>query len=225
MKPKTKNMKQVHGELVDRIVSQNSPNTRAWPAGKQWLVWLGLSLVCMALFLGKMGVLNDFTLLSHRMPPWAFLITAFLGSSLAAWEAISSSLPGRQTGKGYRLLSLVVLLALVFIPFIFFARGVEGLDLVTACRNGWGCIQGAVLAGLLPWIILGFMLSKNASFHPGWTGAWSGVSAFLLGTVTIQIHCPNWETGHMVFAHLLPVAFLTILTAFAGAFWFSRWKN
>ncbi len=225
MKTKTKNIHQFHGSMVDQLVSQNGPVKKIWPAWAQWMAWLALSAGCMALLLLKMGILNNFEELRHQMPPMAFLFTAFLGAALAAWEAISSSLPGRQMGRGYRFLEVLVLLALLLIPFLFFVKGGEGLDIVTACRNGWGCIQGASFAGILPWILLGFILSKNASFHPGWTGAWSGVSAFLLGAITIQIHCPNWETGHMVFAHLLPVAFFTFLTTFAGAYWFSRWRQ
>ncbi len=225
MKAKIKNINQVHGELVDQILSRTAPAERVWPAWIQWLAWLGLSLACMAVLLLKMGVLNNWGLLYRQMPPVAFLGTALLGSALAAWEAITSSLPGRQTGGRFRIFSFLVLLALLLIPFLFFVRGAEGLDLMAACRNGWGCIQAASLAGLLPWVFLGFILSKNASFHPGWTGAWSGLSAFLLGAVTIQIHCPDWEMGHMVFAHLLPVAFFAFLTTFAGAFWFSRWKR
>lgn len=225
MKAKSKNINQFHRSLVDQLVAQTGPARKVWPAGVQWLVWLGLSATCMALLLLKMGVLNHFSGIGNPMPPLAFLTTAFLGSALAAWEAITSSLPGRRTGRGFRFLEGAVLLALLLIPFIFFVRGQEGLDIVTACRNGWGCIQAASFAGLLPWILFGFILSRNASFHPGWTGAWAGVSAFLLGAVTIQIHCPDWETGHMVFAHLLPVAFFTFLSTFIGAYWFSRWKH
>jgi hypothetical protein len=161
----------------------------------------------------------------NQMPPVLFLVLAFLGASLAAWEAIVSSVPGRQTTRGHRYLSAAVVALLFLMPFLFFAWGEGNLSLWDYCCSGLGCIEGCSLAGFVPWVVLGFILSRNASFNPLWTGAWSGVSAFLMGTFTIQLHCPAWDTGHMFAAHLLPVAAFTFLAAFLGAFWFSRWRK
>jgi len=158
------------------------------------------------------------------MPPFTFILIAFLGASLAAWEAIASSVPGRQTPAYYRWVALVVLVAIFSIPFLFFTHPAQW-DLFKAFEDGHGCAEGASFSGLIPWIAIGWMISHNASFRPLWTGLWSGVSAFLMGTIAIQVHCPNWNTDHVLMVHLLPAAAGTLLATVLGSFWFSVWKK
>jgi hypothetical protein len=217
-------MGQFHGKLVDRIVPTARPVGHIHSAGLQWSLWLVLSLGVMALALWRMKVGNSVETLG-QMPPMAFILAAFLGAAVAAWEAVVSSIPGRHTGKWFRAAQLSLLAALVLIPFLFFPAGIGGGGVLSSLRCGVDCMKLISLVGLLPWILLGWMLSRNAAFNPAWTGAWSGVSAFLLGAVTVQLHCPNWETGHMLVSHLLPVAVLVFPATFAGSFWFSRWKK
>ncbi len=213
-----------HEALVGRLLAEAEPVKRIKSPLSQWLLWLALSCFSVVLFLTAIH-LQDMGAVFHNMPSLGFLLIAFLGSALSAWEAVSSSVPGRQTGSAYRLLSVTLLVALLFMPFLFFAPGRGSFDLVSCCASGWPCIQWGSVAGFFPWLTLGFLISRNASFRPFWTGAWAGLSAFLLGTFTIQLHCPSWETGHMFVAHLLPVALLTFPASFIGAFWFSRWKK
>jgi hypothetical protein len=171
-----------------------------------------------------MGVQNNLSQILQSMPPLAFILTAFAGASLAAWEAIASSVPGRQMGKCYHTLSVLVILALFCIPFIFFNHPAQ-LDLVKSLQDGMGCAEGVSFSGLIPWIFIGWMLSRNASFRPIWTGLWSGVSAFLMGTITVQVHCPSWDMDHVLMAHILPAAVGTMLATLLGSFWFSSWKK
>jgi len=222
---RSKGMAHVHGQLVDRIVSDAPPVKPVTSVFNQWLLWLILSAVVMGLWLWNLHIqANAGQVLSH-MPPRAFLLTAYLGAALAAWEAISSSLPGRQMGKGYLVFSLLVMLAILCIPFLLFYPAGQSYDVWGSFIGGIECAQHVVLVGVLPWVLLGWRLSRNASFRPSWTGAWSGVSAFLLGTVTVQLHCPGWDARHMVSAHLLPAVFLIFFTTFIGSFWFARWRK
>ncbi len=222
---RTKGMAQVHDKLVDRIVSNAPPVKPVTSVFAQWSIWLALSTGVMVLFLVNFHLQTGADQILGQMPPLAFLITAYLGAALAAWEAVASSVPGRQTGKGYKVLSLLVLGALIFVPFAFFYPSGAVFDVWGSFVNGMECVQRVCLVGLLPWIYLGRRLSRNASFSPAWTGAWSGVSAFLLGTVTVQLHCPSWDARHMVSAHLLPVLFLIFFTTFIGSYWFGRWRK
>lgn len=196
-------MVRVHEDLLGRILSETKPVKRVPAPVLQWVLWFGLSIFSVVLFLAAIH-LQDMNGVVHNMPSALFLLAAFLGSGLCAWEAITSGVPGRQTNTSYRLFSSLVLVGLFLMPFLFFKSGPGSFNLVSCCVSGWPCIQWGALAGFFPWIILGSLLSRNASFHPLWTGVWSGLSAFLLGTFTIQLHCPSWETGHMFVAHLLP---------------------
>jgi hypothetical protein len=213
-----------HNRIVDRMVHEAKPTGVHIRPVVQWFLWLAASLLVMAFFWMRIGVQANVSQVMQQMPPLFFILSAFAGAALAAWEAIASSIPGRQTGRLYRVLAVLVLIALVSIPFIFFVHP-GSLDWGKAFLNGKGCAEGAAFSGLIPWIFMGWMLSRNASFHPWWTGLWSGVSAFLMGTITIQIHCPSWDMDHVLMAHLLPAAVGTILASLLGAFWFSRWKK
>lgn len=214
----------LHRSLVDQMVADAAPARLLIRPWAQWLLWLGFSVIVMAFFWMRIGVQNNLGQTLQAMPPLLFVLTAFAGASLAAWEAIASSVPGRQTSSWYHVLAILVIAALFSIPFLFFTHPVH-LDLLKAFEDGHGCAEGVAFSGLIPWIFLGWMLSRNASFRPVWTGLWSGVSAFLMGTITIQIHCPSWDMDHVLMAHLLPTAVGTLLGTLLGAFWFSTWKK
>jgi hypothetical protein len=213
-----------HDRIVNQMVQDVKPASVLIRPAVQWVLWLAASLLVMVFFWMRMGVQANVSQVMRQMPPLLFILSAFAGASLAAWEAIASSIPGRQTGKAYRVLAMLVLAALASIPFIFFNQP-GPLDLGKALSNGMGCAEGATFSGLIPWIFMGWMLSRNATFHPWWTGLWSGVSAFLMGTITIQIHCPSWDMDHVLMTHLLPAAVGTITASLLGAFWFARWKK
>ncbi len=214
----------LHRNLVDQMVADVKPARLLIRPWAQWLLWLGFSLLVMGLFWMRMGVQANLGQVLQTMPPLAFIVTAFIGACLAAWEAISSSVPGRQTSPVYRGFELLAILALFAIPFLFFAHPAQ-LNLLQSFENGHGCAEAAGFSGLIPWIFIGSMLARNASFKPVWTGLWSGVSAFLMGTITIQIHCPGWSMDHVLMDHLLPAALGTLVASLLGAFWFSAWKK
>ncbi|SRR5665213_245945 len=213
-----------HHQLVEQMVHNAKPAGVLLRPTVQWILWLASSLMVMAFFWMRMGVQPDLSRVMNQMPPLLFIFSAFVGAALAAWEAVSSGIPGRQTGKFYRVLAILVLVALVSIPFLFFAHA-DSLQWKRALVDDTGCVEGVSFSGLIPWIFMGWMLSRNASFNPLWTGVWSGVSAFLMGTITIQVHCPNWDMNHVLVAHLLPAAVGTIVVSLLGSFWFSQWKK
>jgi len=139
---------------------------------------------------------------------------------------VASSIPGRQTSRLHLVLLAVFLAAVIILPFVFFIpKGEEIFEMDDIVKCGPDCFKAIALIGVVPWILLGWRLSRNASFSAKWTGAWSGVSAFLLGSLVTLMHCGYWEAGHMVAVHLLTVAFFSFLTTWLGAMWFSRWKK
>jgi hypothetical protein len=213
-----------HDQLVEQVIQDAKPARFVLRPMTQWFLWLAASLLVMALFWMRLGVQHNFSQVIEQMPPALFILTAFVGASLAAWEAIASSVPGRQASNLYLLSEVMILLVLVSIPFIFFIQP-GPMDMGKTVADGAGCAEGVAFSGLIPWIFMGWMLSRNASFHPWWTGLWSGVSAFLMGTITLQIHCPHWEMDHVLMVHLLPAAVGSIGASLLGSFWFARWKK
>lgn len=222
--PSTLNMARVHDDLVGKILSDAKPAPPVTPALAQWVLWFGAALVISALALGMMGMDSTQSLLGRPLG-FLYVFTLFAGAGLAAWEAITSSIPGRDKGFLRKTLSFLLLLLVYALPFFLLGGEGHAFDPWKELVDGWACFRAISLVGLVPWIFLGWRLSKNAAFHPLWTGAWSGASAFLLGSLTVQMHCPNLEAGHVWMAHLLPVALFTLVAGWIGAFWFSRWRK
>ena len=191
----------------------------------QWLAWMALALVIVVLTILIIKPQQDFLEKLRLLPNAVFMLLVFVGSALAAWGGISSSMPGREPGSVEKSLLIGIVLSLFVIPFLFFTPDTMAEVWSHSMASGWFCFRTVFLVALPSWILLGWMVSRNASFAPAWTGAWLGVSAFLLGTGTIQIHCEHWESYHMVVDHLLPLILLIFLPIWIGSFWFSRWKK
>jgi hypothetical protein len=223
--PRGKDAEQFHRNLVDRLVLEAKPVRPIAPLWTQWLAWAGLSMAVVLLFLIACDLQDNAAQIFSQWRNLVFVSASFAGSGFLAWEALAASIPGRQTGKVYKTVSFLLLGLLTAMPFAFFYTPGQGLDLAGGLADGRECAVWVGLIGLLPWAVLGYLVSGNASFKPARTGAWAGASAFLLGSAADQLHCPTWEAQHIVAAHLLPVVFLTFLAAFAGSFWFSRWKR
>jgi hypothetical protein len=217
-------MPAVHAGLVRDLVGGLKPVRPVWSAWVQWLLWLLIAVATTAAAL--FWVLPEGALLSSlaAIPRSAFLVLTYLASAAAAWGAILSSLPGRTPGRWTRAITVVLLASLVALPLLFAPRSVSP-GFSQMFRICCGCVYVGAVVGIAPWLGLGWMLSRNASFHPGWTGAWAGVSAFLLGLGVAQIHCAIWEMDHVMMGHLLPVGVMTAVASVIGAFWFSRWKQ
>jgi hypothetical protein len=215
----------VQREAVENLLSAAKPFKPVPSALRQWLAWMilaSLGAAAAALLLGpQAGLLQKLT----QFPSGAFLALVFLGSALAAWGGIASSMPGEEPGRGQRIFTAFLLLFLFGMPFLFFGRNDLGQVLHQDMAEGWFCFRTVGLVAVPSWLFLGWMVSRNASFRPGWTGAWLGVSAFLLGTGTIQMHCARWESCHMFVDHMLPMVFFIALPIWIGSFWFSRWKK
>jgi hypothetical protein len=222
---KNKDLTRFHQELVNSLLAQAGPVKPMTSPWAQWSLWILLATALVFLALWRMKP----THLDASVQPTAigYLITLFLSAALAAWQAVVSSIPGRPSGS-WQLVLLTVFLATIIIifPFVFFVpKGEEIFEMDNIVKCWPDCFKAIFLIGILPWILLGWRLSQNASFNARWTGAWSGLSAFLLGSLVTLMRCGYWEAGHMLAVHLLTVAIFSFLTTWLGAMWFSRWKR
>jgi hypothetical protein len=222
--PAAPNMTRVHDDLVGQILSNAKPAPSVTPALTQWFLWFAAALVISGIALSMMGRDSSDSLLNRPLG-FLYVLTLLIGAGLAAWEAIASSIPGRDKGPVRKTISILLLVLIYALPFFLLNGGGQAFDPWKELVDGWGCFRAVSLVGLLPWALLGWRISKNAAFHPLWSGAWSGASAFLLGSLTVQMHCPNLEAGHVWMAHLMPVALFTLLAGWVGAYWFSRWRK
>ncbi len=211
--------------LVERLAAEARPVKPAPSGVQQWFVWLGFALLVSGVSLYLIGPQFEIEERLADFSSGSFLLLAFALSAFCAWMGIASSKPDYEPRLAPRVFAAALLLYLFSMPFLFFDH--DNLSQVWALNmaDGWFCARTVLLVALPSWVMLGWMASRNASFHPGWTGAWLGTSAFLLGTGTIQLHCAHWETCHMLVDHLLPMLALIFLPIWIGGYWFSRWKK
>jgi len=215
----------VQRRAAEKLLSDTKPYKPVPSVWSQWLGWLAISAVIVTftilLIKPQPQLLEKLSLLPNAF----FMLLVFIGSALAAWGGIASSIPGNEPGAREKTLLIAVLLGLFVVPFLFFTPDTMQEVWSHSMASGWFCFRTVILVAIPSWILMGWMVSRNASFAPAWTGAWLGVSAFLLGTGTIQLHCEHWETYHMVVDHLLPLILFIFIPIWVGAFWFARWKK
>ncbi|SRR5579871_2283964 len=224
-KPILHPLPEAHRRLVEKLVAEAQPLKASPSVLSQWLVWLGSALGMVVIALSLIG--PQFEIMEKLSDPVSggFLLLAFSLSAFCAWMGIASSKPDHRPRVATPSLAAFLLLFLFSMPFVFFDQ--DSLSKVWAqnTADGWFCVRTVIWVALPSWIMLGWLASRNASFYPGWTGAWLGAAAFLLGAGTIQLHCAHWETCHMLVDHLLPLAAFLFIPVWIGSYWFSRWRK
>ncbi len=221
----TAKLSELQKRVVRELVDGNRPVKPVPPVLVQWLAWLGFALAVVAVSLSLIG--PQFELAERLSDPASggFLLLAFALSAFAAWRGIASSMPDDRPHWAPRVVAGALLLFLFSMPFLFFPKDTLAQVWALNTEDGWFCARTVALVALPSWILLGWMVSRNACFHPGLTGAWLGASSFLLGTGTIQLHCAHWETCHMLVDHLMPMLVLIFAPIWIGSYWFSRWRK
>jgi hypothetical protein len=220
-----KKLPDIQRRAAEKLLAEAKPFKPVPSVLKQWLIWLGLAVLVAGLSLWIIKPQDDILQKLLQLPSGSFMLLLFVGSALAAWNGIASSMPGEEPGPAAKSWMIGILVALIAIPLFFFTSDNLAGVLEHNAESGWFCFRTVVLVAIPSWVMLAWMVSRNASFHPGWTGAWLGISAFLLGTGTIQTHCTHWETTHILVNHLLPMGLFIVIPIWIGSHWLARWKK
>jgi len=218
-------MPDLQRRMAERLLAETKPFRPVPSVFKQWLLWLVLAALgsglAVAILKPQEGLWEHMLVL----PSGSFLILLFIGSALAAWNGIATSMPGEEPGLAAVTWMIGILAALVAIPILFFAPDHLKAVLEHDTSTGFFCFRTVVLVAIPSWVMLAWMVSRNAAMKPGLTGLWLGISAFLLGTGAIQTHCTHWETTHVLVNHLLPLALFIALPIWIGSHWLSWWER
>jgi len=220
-----KKMPDLQRRTAEKLLAETKPLQPSPSVLKQWFLWLALACMGSGLAISILKPQEGLWQQLMILPNGSFLILLFIGSALAAWNGIASSMPGEEPGKVVVTWMIVILAALAAIPLFFFTPDQLNAVLEHDTATGFFCFRTVVLVAIPSWVILAWMASRNASMRPGLSGFWLGISAFLLGTGTVQIHCAHWETGHVLVNHLLPLVAFIALPIWIGSFWLSLWER
>ena len=210
---------------AEALLAQSNPVKPVPSVFRQWLAWLALAVSGMVFTFTVLHPQPELLERLTQFPTGPFLALVFLASAVAAWLGIASSIPGEEPRPALKALMGALLLCLFAMPIFFFTPD-HLKDVLDHNRiSEWFCFRTVVVVAAPSWVLLGWMAARNASFRPGWTGGWLAVSAFLLGSGSIQTHCHHWECWHVVVNHLMPLTVFIFIPILIGSYWFSRWNR
>jgi hypothetical protein len=81
----------------------------------------------------------------------------------------------------------------------------------------WTCMAVTAASAAVPWIATVMLVSRLAPLREVRVGLFAGLSAFLLGALVAELHCPNGNSYHLALGHFLPISVFAALTTYTAA--------
>jgi hypothetical protein len=202
-------------ELIRRLASDVRPVGRLPPPWTRVTLWLALSVPYVAAVVwGKLAMLDSSTALSDAR----FLIeqaATFATAVTAAAAAFASIVPGYDR----RVLLLPLVPLAVWLASVgsgclddWLRLGAEGL----AIRPDWECLPAASVIGILPAVVMLFMLRRGAPLHPRVTLLLGALAVAAIGNFGMQIFHFRDASIMVLVWHLGSVAVISTLAGLAG---------
>jgi hypothetical protein len=209
---------EVLGRVTDLILGSLRP---VRPMPPTWALISLLMLVCAAVLIGgalRVGLygFDKMDALQRGLVyPVLVLLLWFAARTMVA-EMIPAS--RRSVTAGALLITSCVGLAGLF-ALMFRDHSVENFVPI-----GIGCLiaglQHAIPSALLSW----FVVRRGLAQNPVSAGLVAGTLGGLAGVGMLELHCPNFETAHLVVWHIAVVPVSSALGALAG--WVARaWRR
>lgn len=196
--------------LIERSIKDFRPVKRLWPVSSRLLFWIVLDVAILALTLsngwrdaGSIAYLHNYGFEAAGF---------FLVSIAAAWLALRSSIPGRETGTTELMLLIIGIIAATVIV------EVEPLSRVPLSLAGLSSTLARQLSfAALPWLALFWAARRAVPLRAGLTAGMIGIaascSAIAADLFAGPIYPIIWELGFG--------AIFTALSVVAG----ERWLN
>ena len=178
--------------------------------------WTAATLPVTALGAIVIGLRAD-VLIAMPQPTFLAVAVATLSTALlSAASALVLSVPGAERSAPQRALPLLAagLWALALIALLM--TGGEPIRRVLQWPFHWLCFIEIVALGTVPGFALFAMIRRAAPLRHAWSGALAMLAAVAIGAAATQFICPLDDPAHHLVGHLLPVAVLSVLGAFAG---------
>ena len=187
-------------EVLGKIASSIAGSMRpVRPLPPQWMLAGGVALVCALVALAGAAAMKFSGIATMSVLERGTVFSA-LGILVlaAANELVSAMIPGsrRRFSSGVLLLVISVGLAAVLAVCFRDYRTTHFIHAGLVCL-GIGVLH-AILAGLLSWLVLrrGFAVDAVSA------GLAAGTLAGLAGVGMLELHCPNFQTAHVLVWHL-----------------------
>jgi hypothetical protein len=210
--------------LLERVRAVPSA-TRVQRRARALVAGAASAIVTISLFLVFGGIRPGGTQaggLSVARPLELMLITAAGAAVIAAcgWWALVSrgrSMLGRKASR--LAVAGAGIAVLLFAWKVAASSAFSGMSAAWPSRPGLRCAGLGMLLGLWPLAALLVARHRSDATHPDATGAAFGIAAGASTWVLMDLWCPVAHPQHLLLGHLLPIAALAALGAWAGHRW------
>jgi hypothetical protein len=204
-------------ELKQRVLAaarQVPSGVRADARSDARTIFLSSIALSLGLFLAFDGLFH-----SAGRPPW------FLATSVATWASVAAlSARGAwrwggtfAAGSALQLTTIAVgTPALLLAVSLALARLSPGSVSPGAVGGGLPCLALTFAAAIYPLTAVCLLRRSTDPLHPIAGGAALGAASGASAGVMVDIWCPVTEAAHVLSAHVLPVAALTVIGALLG---------
>lgn len=131
-------------------------------------------------------------------------------TGLLVLSLVQQIVPGRRHRIAPRLAPAGIIVGLAGVIALLFHFHPER----NFWARDWACLKTGISLGAVVAVPLWLVLRRGAILSPALTGAAAGMLAGLVGTSSLELHCPNLHAAHILVSHLG----VAVLSAAVGLF-------
>lgn len=198
-------------QIANRLAGDLTPVRPLPSAG---VLTTAFALISAALVLLGGLALGDRALLRMDWTTAVFTFAALAASICLLAFALSSEMaPGCGRLAPPWMLALGVLIGLAVLFAALFPYHEER----SFWLHAWRCLRVGLAAGALGAALFWFVLRHGAVLHRRTSGALAGLLGGLTGAAILEVHCPNFNSAHILAGHWGAAALCAGLGWLAGA--------
>jgi hypothetical protein len=207
-------------DFIKNLATNIKPVVPTPPPGIRSLAWMAAAILCVGAGVSLVGLRPDLSE-SFREPFfWLESLAILLVACIAIAAAFVLSVPGRESSPLTKWLvgiPLAIWMAQMTGRFVF-----ESHDISPYFWSGYGCANEIVALGILPGILMFYMIKRAAPTNLGLTGALGALAVASISALGTQFTCSSSAPSHLLAFHFVPVLAVGAVGIFLGKK-FLRW--
>jgi hypothetical protein len=193
-------------DLINTLSEDLKPTKRLSSPFVRFLYWFIPTLICIGLGIYFLGIREDLQFIRKQSFFQLETLSLFVIGVISALGAFLFSVPGEEKTKAQKWF---ILLPSLIWPLILSER-LLALVFTTGevpfhVPHGLSCIRDIFILGLLPGILLFYLVNKAAPLKFELAGWLTALSAASLGAFGLQFTCVQDHPFHVFLWHILPV--------------------
>ncbi len=181
---------------ITRTIGASLQPVRPLPAS--WILTLELLLICAA---GAVASGALFGMQGIHSMSGAEIATIFAALGIVIWLGASVCATEMAPGSLRRVAPVTMLLAACAVMSAVFALLFHDYRTERFVAQGIPCLRAGLLIAIPVALACWFVLRRGVRVDPPGAALAHGALAGLAGLAMLELHCPNFETAHVMFWH------------------------